>query len=197
MSTLRGRLSEHFRIYESHLMAEGKARGTLEFYRDLRRVIAELGDPDVSRLTRNHIREWLKLRQARALKLAEIKGREVNGPNADWRRLRAFLNWLVSEGFLPAGFTDKFSVTKTAPPIDSLSDAEVQALVNAARSRPWRMRDEALVRLWLDTGLRPSEMNNLTLASLKPDQRLVLVTASKTRDLRLVPYGTKSTIALQ
>jgi integrase/recombinase XerC len=93
--------------------------------------------------------------------------------------------------------TAGFTVREEAPIIESLSDGEIRLLLGAVRRATYRMRDEALIRLWLDTGLRPAEMGALELRDLDPVGKAVTVRRSKTGHGRIVPVGERALLAVK
>jgi site-specific recombinase XerC len=78
--------------------------------------------------------------------------------------LRQFARWLVSEGELPGIKPPNIATNRlTASPTSSC------ALLEACKSSSFRgKRDEAIVRLMAETGLRASETVALTVADVQP-----------------------------
>jgi site-specific recombinase XerD len=77
--------------------------------------------------------------------------------------LRSFFNWLVEEGEIresPMARMRKPKLPEYAPPI--LSDAEIAAVLRAADGQGFDdRRDMALIRVFLSTGARLSEVATL------------------------------------
>jgi site-specific recombinase XerD len=194
--TVYGQLDEYITLFLEHLRAENKRPGTLRFYSDLPRIVREMGNPAVAGLEREAVQAWLLERNRRAAERQEAGG-SGGGAGADWRRLRPFLRWLHAEGYLALDVTAGFAVREEAPIIESLSDGEIRLLLGAIRRATYRMRDEALIRLWLDTGLRPAEMGALELRDVDPAGRSLMVRRSKTGNPRLLPVGERALLALR
>ncbi|HEV7452755.1 MAG TPA: tyrosine-type recombinase/integrase [Pseudonocardiaceae bacterium] len=133
-------------------------------------------------LTRSAIREWL----------AEIgETRQASTVRTRFKGLHRFCGWLVSEGEL----VEHPMRTLTAPaaadkPVPVLNDDELAALVKACAGKDFTdRRDEALIRLLLDTGVRVSEACGLALADVDLDREMALVTGGPPRLFRL-PHRT-------
>ena len=84
-----------------------------------------------------------------------------------FRELKTFFAWLVKEGFV-----DQSPVERITPPsvkaeqIQPYTQEQVQAMLHAARRSTDPHRDEAIVLLLFDTGIRASELCNLKVRDL-------------------------------
>jgi len=109
---------------------------------------------DVAAITREHVEAFITDQLAR-LAPASAANR--------YSSLRPFFNWLVEEGEIkvsPMARMRKPKVPEHAPPI--LTDAELTAILRACEGPSFDdRRDAALVRLFLSTGARLSEVANL------------------------------------
>ena len=105
--------------------------------------------------------------------------------------LRRFSGWLVEEGEAA-----RDELVGTRPPkldvkvVDPLSDIDLKALI-AACSGPALMdrRDEAIVRLMLETGARAGEVVGLAVADIDLGSGTALVRRGKGGRGRVVPFG--------
>ena len=87
--------------------------------------------------------------------------------NTYYGHLNTLFRWIVTEGALPCSPMDTISVPiSRADQINPFSDAQIEALLSAARRSQHPRRDEALILLLFDTGLRASEACGLRLADL-------------------------------
>jgi integrase len=127
------RLDDLCASFKRHLRAEKKAARTAT----------------LDELTRSAIREWL----------AEIgETRQASTVRTRFKGLHRFCSWLVSEGEL----VEHPMRTLTAPaaadkPVPVLNDDELAALVKACAGKDFTdRRDEALIRLLLDTAVSKS-----------------------------------------
>ncbi len=139
-------------------------------------------------LTRSAVREWLA-------DLAET--REASTVRTRWKGVHRFAGWLVAEGELAEhpmrGLSAPVAAAKPVPVFD---DAELVALVRACAGKDFTdRRDEALIRLLLDTGVRVSEACGLAVADVDLDREMTLV-VGKGGKVRPVYFGARTTRAL-
>jgi site-specific recombinase XerD len=171
--------------WELHLRAERKAKPTIEMY------------------TRG-VRLYLKWRAAAGGEL-QLDRASVDGFVADllssgrqpatalaWQKgLRQFSKWLTAEGELPSdpllGIRPPKLDDKVVP---VLAGEQLRALVRACEGPTFRdRRDEALVRLLAETGIRAGEAIALKVADLDLAQGLAVVRRGKGGKGRVVPFG--------
>lgn len=113
-----------------------------------------------------------------------------------WRHLRKFFQWLHAEGDISTDPTKRIPkpiVPPTEVPIPTID--EIQRLLKccAGRDRISR-RDYALITVLLDTGLRLTEVTNLTTENISVD--FTLRVFGKGRKWRTVQLGQTSSLAL-
>jgi site-specific recombinase XerD len=189
-------LSSSFR---RHLRAAAKAPRTIELYSQSVRYFSRwLADRDrpatLDELTRHAISAWLA-------ELAETA--EPSTVATRMRGMRRFCRWLVSEGELDVAPTDGIEIaTPPDKPVPILSDDEIAAMLKTCAVPRGRAgaydrtiflgrRDEVILRLLLDTGVRVSELCGLTLDDVDLDRELAYVTGKGSRP-RVVPFGAKT-----
>lgn len=204
-STL-GPISSFLPGYELHLRAGGAAAKTIE--KKLGAVTALmrfLGDPDVGAVQREDVQRWIAARLdqvSRASVATEVVAlRSFFGP------LKRTNPYLVVDlgsfdspmvGIVPPVAEEK--VVTELPP-DLLP--RIVAGMEKKREKTWEdLRDVAVLRCFLDTGCRLSEMGNLTLPDILPldDGRMLLRVYGKGRGgpwERHVPLGAKAGVALR
>ena len=74
-------------------------------------------------------------------------------------------------------------------PVPILTDAELIALIAACKGQSLEnRRDEAVIRMFIDTGIRASELVGLTVDDVDLSQQLALVMGKGGR-ARAVPFG--------
>ncbi len=106
------------------------------------------------------------------------------------RILRAFFNHLVTEGELDAS-----PMERIPPPIDRPDQVvpftleQLAALIQAATRGNNPKRDEAILLLLLDTGLRATELCDLLVSDVDFDGGAVLVRDGKGGKSRTVPFS--------
>ncbi|MCW2697443.1 MAG: Site-specific recombinase XerD [Modestobacter sp.] len=123
------------------------------------------------------------------------------------RGMRRFCRWLVSEGELEVAPTDGIEIpAPPEKPVPILTDDEIARLLKACavpRGRPGTFdrtvflgrRDEVVLRLLLDTGVRVSELCGLALTDVDLDRELAYVTGKGSRP-RVVPFGANTAQAV-
>jgi len=167
------RLDDLHRSFGRHLRAEGCAERTLTIYGQSivyfsRWLEAQGREPVLEELNRAAIREWL----------AQLT--DVNQPSTvktRYRGLFRFCGWLVDEDELEAHPMKTLSPPQpNAKPVPVLTDDELAALLKACSSKDFRgRRDEALIRLLLDCGLRVSEVCGLAVEGVDLDHGMAMV----------------------
>lgn len=186
-------LGELCASFARHLRAEGKAARTITLYAMSVRLFSEwLTSHDrpatVDELTRANVRDWLA-------DLAEDHA--ASTVRTRFQGLRRFCGWLVAEGELPEHPMRGLAEPEIpARPVPVLEDAELTALIEACKGRDFTSRrDEALIRVLLDTGVRVSEACGLDLADVDLEREMAMVTG-KGRKVRPVYFGTRTVRAL-
>ena len=126
-------------------------------------------------------------------------GKEANTVRLRQAALRQFGRWLVNEGELP---DDPLLGLK--PPkipiklVHGLSDEQLRALLKACKGPSFKdKRDEALVRLMFETGMRASETVALTVADIEPlKDGMVAIRRGKGMKGRVAPFGPQTAAVL-
>jgi site-specific recombinase XerC len=151
--------------------------------------------PDVGpvELDRQHIRGWLvDLRESRS----------SNTARGWFAGVRHFCRWLQSEGETDRDATAGIRTPAPSDPETAvLSDEELRALLATCAGTAFTTRrDTAIVMLFLDGGLRLSELAGLQVADVDPRDRIVYVVGKASRRSgprhRAVPLGVKAARAL-
>lgn len=112
--------------------------------------------------------------------------------------VRRFSAWLVEEGELAE---DPIAHVKS-PKLDTkvvhpLSDAQIKALIKACQGKDFRdRRDEAIVRLMVETGMRAGEVVDLDVADLDLLGGRATVVRGKGGKGRVVPFGPQTATSL-
>jgi integrase/recombinase XerD len=119
------------------------------------------------------------------------QGREATTARAYQLSVRRFAAWLVEEEELDAdplaGMKPVKLDTKVVP---VLTDAQLKALIAACQGKTLRdRRDEALVRLLAETGVRAGEAIAMAVADVDLATGTALVRRGKGGKGRLVPFG--------
>ena len=187
-------LGEALPSYRRHLAAENKSPATIAVYgaavERLATFLARHGMPShLPAIRREHIEAFL-------VDLAET-GKAPATLSVYYRSLQPFFAWAVSEGEVTGS-----PMTRMRPPavpeqpVAVLSEAQVEALLRACQGTALEdRRDEAIVRLLLDTGMRRGECAGLKLEDLDLDQEVAVV-LGKGRRSRSCPFGKRTGRAL-
>ncbi|MBA2721241.1 MAG: tyrosine-type recombinase/integrase [Chloroflexi bacterium] len=115
-----------------------------------------------------------------------------------YRALRSFFGWLVEEGEIATSPMVRLKpprLPETPPPV--LREPELRRLLNVCeRDRtPANRRDEAILRIFMDTGARRGEVLGLSLDDVDLDLGLLRVTEKRDRK-RSVAIGAHTVRAL-
>jgi site-specific recombinase XerD len=192
-STASGDLIANLASFGRHLRAENKAPSTVVTYakavEQLAAFLAVEGMPTrVAAVRREHIEAFLVDLQAR-MKPATVSQR--------YRSLQQFWKWLREEGEIrddPMAHMKPPHVPETPPPV--LREENLRALLAAcAGSEFEERRDTAIVRLFLDTGMRRGELAGLRVGDIDFDHDVAHV-VGKGRRPRACPFGHKSAASL-
>jgi site-specific recombinase XerD len=163
--------------------------GYLEGVRFFDEYLARAGMPRaIGNLRREHVEAFLEEQLAR-FKPSTAATRH--------RSLQQFFRWALEEGEIrvsPMANVKPVAIPETPPPV--LSDDELRALLRACEGPAYvDRRDVAIIRLFLDSGMRLAELTNLRLEDLDLDQDVAIV-VGKGRRPRACPFGPKTAAAL-
>jgi site-specific recombinase XerD len=180
--------------FNRSLRVEGKADRTLVLYGQSITYFADWlrqrrQPTDLSSLDRETVLQWFDYLRHRGLTTGTIRTR--------WRGLRRFTNWLLAEGIIRTDPLAGIVIDKPEPPpVPILTDEELAALVAACRGKRFvDRRDEAVIRLLIDCGLRVSEVCGIDLDQLDLDGESVTVTGKGSR-VRPAYFGARTGQAL-
>ena len=186
-------LSDLAASFRRDLRAEGKAPRTAELYLQsityFSNWLRSEGQSDsLDNLTRPNIRTWL----------AGLTERNENSTvRTRYKGLRRFCRWLVAEDILD---TDPMDGMEPPPaqnkPVPILTDDELTAVLKQCQGKGFETRrNEALIRVLMDTGCRVSELVGITLEDLDLDRESATVTG-KGNKVRPLYFSAKTARAL-
>lgn len=180
------RLERLLRPWQRHLQATNKTAGTIGKYLAVARQFSASLDPDheVADLRRRDVEGYLA---------TVLETRKASTAMTHFQALRQLFKWLEDEGEVT---TNPF--LKLTPPI--VPEAPVPVLTVATIKRLLivcgnHRRDAAIIRLFLDTGIRLSELTALAVDDVDLLQDTVTV-MGKGRRVRVVPFGDNTARAL-
>lgn len=112
--------------------------------------------------------------------------------------LKRYAAWLADEGEIPADPLIRMPAPKLDQKvIDPLTEDELKLLLKACRGTSLRdRRDEAILRLMLETGTRANELIDLKATDLDLARGLIVVYRGKGGKGRIVPFGPQTASAL-
>lgn len=174
------------------MQSENKARGTIKTYSDgvtaFLRWAAATGTP--ATITKPSVQAWIAALLDGGAESATAVARQ--------KGVRQFARWLADEGELDddplVGLKRPQQVRKVVP---ALTDNELRALIDACHGKTLKdRRDEAIVRLMAETGMRAGELLGLTVPDVDLVRGLAVVQRGKGGKGRTVPFGPQSGAAL-
>lgn len=188
-----GDLSTLIPSFERSLRAANKSPKTVQVYgeaaRQLLEFLREAGMPTaVAAVGRDHVEAFIE---------RLVATRAPATANNRYRALTALFNFLVDFGEMTESPMTKMHPPKVPDvPVPVLSDDDLRRLLAAAEGKTWdARRDTAVLRLFLDSGMRLSELANLKVSDLDLDARVAVV-LGKGRRPRACPFGAKTASAL-
>lgn len=188
-------LEDLLRSFRRDLRADGKAARSIVLYsQSVEFFSAWLGSrgipAELDSLSRENIRDWL-------VYLRDEQGLADSTRKTRFAGLRRFCRWAVAEDFLDRSPMEGMSPPFTEDaPVPVLSGDDVRALIGACAGKDFRAkRDEAIIRLLHDTGMRISECAGIELDRLDLDDEIVIVHGKGSR-IRACPFGAKTARAL-
>ena len=193
-SNKAGPASRHVEGFLEMMAAErGAARNTIAAYG------RDLADYEAFLAGRRQTLEAASADDIRAyLKRLDRRGFEGRSVARRLSALRQFHRFLLGENIRPDDPSAVVDSPRRGRPLPKLlSEAEVEALLAAARTLPGPKgrRMVALLELLYATGLRASELVGLPVSALSRDRRLVTVRGKGDKE-RLVPLSAAATRAL-
>lgn len=115
-----------------------------------------------------------------------------------YRSLQQLFRWLVEDGEVDRSPMERMHAPHVPEqPVDVLTVEQLQALMATCKGNTFEnRRDLAIIRLFLDTGMRASELANLNVDDLDLDASVAYVMGKGGRG-RACPFGAKTADALR
>ena len=115
-----------------------------------------------------------------------------------YRALRRFYNWMVTEEIIDVSPMAKMSQPQVAEqPVPILAERDLASLLAVTAGKGFEQRrDHAIIRLFVDSGIRLGEMAGLNLSDVDLDVHDVIHVTGKGSRPRAVPFGSKTGTAL-
>ncbi|MDP9359614.1 MAG: tyrosine-type recombinase/integrase [Chloroflexota bacterium] len=179
--------------FRRHLLAENKAPRTVQTYTEALRQFSEYlaaqGMPtDPANIAREHVESFV----------ADLLTRHKPSTASNrYRALQTFFRWMVDEGEVAASPMARMkppAIPEASPAV--VTTAQLDRLLKACDGKEFtNRRDAAVVRLFLDTGMRRAELAGLTVADVDFEHNVALV-MGKGRRPRSCPFGSRTAKAL-
>ncbi|RYP84622.1 integrase [Nocardioides guangzhouensis] len=186
--------------WEIHLGAERKTPGTIKTYTDgVRPFLAWCESGNVDPLHRVSLEKW-------TTELLD-SGRSASTAKTRMMGVRHFSRWLAEEGEIDADPFLRMQPPKVDQPVvPVLTDDQLRALVKACQATSAEeraglkslrhRRDEAIVRVMVETGMRASECVNIETGDVNLSERTIVVRRGKGGRGRTVAFGPEAARAL-
>jgi integrase/recombinase XerC len=115
-----------------------------------------------------------------------------------YKALQQFFGWLVAEGEIGRSpMSEVPKPTAVQELVEVLSDEETRRILEGCQGRDFvQLRDQALVRMFYNTGGRLSEVGDLLLPDVDLDTDSVVLTGKGGKQRR-VRFGAKTAVALR
>lgn len=125
-------------------------------------------------------------------------GQEGNTARSRDLALKRFAAWMVSEGEIEENPLKGLKPPKAdAKVVNALTDEQLRALIKACAGKSLQhRRDEAIVRLMAETGLRAGEVLALAVADVNLQDGLLTVRRGNGSKGRVAPFGSQTAAAL-
>ena len=185
------------------LATEGRSQKTIDWYasnlirflkylrdRQLPDSIENIGLPEVRNFIfhlQNEVTRWESSPHTKDRK--RLSPFSVQGYA---RTIKAFWSWLMVEGYISTNPMEKLKLPKVPRKVIVTFTAEqlekIISKLDINKSRTFR--DYTIILLFLDTGIRLSELANLKIEDIDFKQSSLLVTGKGSKE-RIVPIGTQ------
>ena len=203
------KLSNLISYYEVCNRSEGKSPKTVTWYStNLERFCRYLKDRHLAgsidnvdiTLLREYVLYLMNASKAKGQCGKSLKGDRLSPATVHChvRTLRAFFSWLQREGFTENNLGSGLKPPKVPQRVVSpLSDEEIRAVLGTFNHKnPCDARNQAIVMILLDTGIRIGELISLKLSDLHLEQGFFKVMGKGQKE-RIVPIGNNAQRALQ
>lgn len=179
--------------WQRSLRASNRAPRTVETYTlAVEQLIAFLRDSgmplEASAITREHVESFIE---------HVLETRSDQTARQRFASLQQLFNWLVEEGEIKTSPMARMKPPAVPEkPVRVIPDDDVKKLLKACDGKSFeQLRDTAIIRVLLDTGVRLAEIAGMQLDDADLDVGEVTV-LGKGRRLRTVSVGTKTVVAL-
>lgn len=191
-------------LVESYLrgvQAENLSAHTQKHYRLILRafhtyLVAQGMPTDPQSISREHIETYLT-QMLTGSSPRTGKAYAASTVSAHFVALHCFFDWLIEMDELPESPMQNMKPPRVQQrPVPVLTDAQVRAVLKTCEGKGFaERRDNAIIRLLLDTGIRLSECVGLRRDDIDWDHRIIVV-QGKGNKVRMTPFVSKTARAL-
>ncbi len=188
-----GNLVQGFKL---SCQTEGKSPKTIEWYLAfIGRFIGFLKSNEMptslEMIQRAHIRAFIQYLQTEAK--TPYRGKPLSTATVQGyvRSLKAFFAWVVREEYLEVNPMSKIPVPRgTIKVLDTFSREQITGMLEVCqRNGDIGYRNMMIILLFLDTGLRASELTSISLDDINLEDGLIKIRRAKGNKERQVPIG--------
>ena len=180
--------------WDRALRARNRSPKTIRSYIDTARLLEDF-------LRRHQISDRVRAVKAEHVELLiqdQLRRWRPTTAAVRYRSLQQFFGWLVSQNHIEASPMATMQAPRVpAVPVPVIPDEDLRSLLGVCRG-PWfeDTRDEALLRVMIETGVRLSEVAGLAITDIDL-VALELDVLGKGRRRRSVPFGDRTAVALR
>ncbi|HUG31438.1 MAG TPA: tyrosine-type recombinase/integrase [Acidimicrobiia bacterium] len=174
--------------FELHLRAKNRSPKTIHSYKlAVDQLIDRVGHKPADQITKADIEGFLAhFLETRASATARQR----------YASLKQFFKWAAGEGEIPVDPMATIDPPRVVEqPVPVLTVDQLRALLKACGNDFEGRRDEAIIRLFADTGMRLGEMAGLRVQDVDLSLAVAIVKGKGSR-FRTVPYGDRTAAAL-
>jgi len=180
--------------WRTHLRAKNLTKGTIDSYLTVGRtfvgyLVAKGMPTAASAVTREHVESYV----------ADLLDRTRPATAAKhYRSLQQLFRWLVEDGEIPRSPMERMTAPNVPEqPVPVLTVEDLQKLIDTCKGNTFEnRRDLAIIRLFVDTGMRAGELAGIALDDLDLEQQVAHV-MGKGRRGRACPFGARTADALR
>ena len=182
-------IDELLASFELHLRALNRSPKTIFSYRlAVDQLMEHIGPKSADQITKADIEGFLAhFLETRASATARQR----------YASLSQFFKWAAAEGEIPTDPMETIRAPKVVEqPVPVLTVDQLRALISTTKGKSFeQVRDEAIIRLFADTGMRLGEMAGLEVSDIDLSLAVAVVQGKGSR-LRSVPFGDKTAASL-
>lgn len=187
-------LDDLFASFRRDLRAAGKAPRTLTIYGQAVQFFSDwLRTKGLEATTA----ELTKVRLSAWFEYLHEQGQSENTILTRYRSMRRFCRWLMAEHEIDWNPFENLEQPKPKPkPVPILADDDISAMIKTCDPKTFvGRRDEGLLRVLFDCGIRISELAGIQMEDVDLDLEVIRAIGKGSR-IRVVPFGAKTAKAL-